>query len=234
MSEGSVLDGQWMEEAACNPYQTPEAELASEVAGQWMIKDRRLLFRHDAVLPEVDLFTGRTDVPLLAASKVFEVAIGGRSAWLYVGIMALAVTAVAVRRALDLNLILAIFGLIVLSYLIGQLLKRNLVTAVLHYHFSEDAGSRWHWRILLQMALAVAGISFFIGTVFTDSIVMMTWGFGVMCLCLVLLVVLRLVPGGLKCVGESDGWFVLEGVPAAGLHVLELLQPLVETKCTDE
>lgn len=224
-----------MEVATLNPYRTPEAELSSEVvAGQWLVDDRRLLFRNDAVLPEVDLFTGRSDVPLLAVSKVFEVATGGRSAWLYVGIMLLAVTAVAVRRALDLNLILAIFGLIILSYLIGLLLKRNVAAAVLHYHFSEDGGNRRNWRTLLQMALAVAGISFFIGTVFTDSLRWMILGFGVMCLCLVLLVILRLAPGGLRCMGESDGWFVLEGVPAAGLRALAQLQSREEMKGADE
>ena len=225
-----VLDRPRMDDPELDPYATPHCDMADEApAGTWFVQDGRLLFRHEAVLPEVDLLTGREDVPLVSSTRVFEATSGGRSAWLYVGVMALAVTAVAVRRAVDLNLILAIAGLIAVSYLIGLLVKRSVACGVIHFHMAEQEPSGPNWRRWLQLALATVGIGFFLGTVFTDSLKWMFWGFGVMSSCLVMLVVVRLAPGGLKCTGEHDGWFVLEGIPDEGLRSLAWRQHAVDS-----
>jgi len=235
MAGWAVLDGSRMKESPLDPYQTPSAELSTDAPdGTWFVEDRRLFFRDDAILPEVDLFTGRDDLPLVRVSRAFEAVMGGRSAWLYVAIMAMAVMAVAVRQVVDLNLILAILGLILLAHLMGLLLKKSVVSGILHFHSSELSECRPKWRLWAQWALAMVGVGFFLGTLFVDSFKWMFLGFGVMCSCLVILVVLRLAPGGLKCTGEQDGWFVLEGVPDVGLRSLASRQSVAGQDQGDE
>jgi len=208
-----------------NPYETPRSkEPGGAPDGMWQVSGSTLLFRDGARLPEVDLFTGRNDVPLTPASSEFAAAKGLAAVWLQWGGVVTMALAVFGSGMWDYSLVLAILIVVVVTRVLGIFLKSRMIRARLHWRVATDSESRNRKFKRAQWILILLGFGFFGMGILSESMDWMSWGVVAMTVFLIMGAVLGLFSRQLRCSGEKDGWFVLKGIPSAGLWALAVGQ----------
>ncbi|BCX47092.1 hypothetical protein HAHE_10000 [Haloferula helveola] len=211
-----------------NPYQVPEAggPPSQVTGGLWQVSQGCLLFRDGARLPEIDLYTGRADIPLMPASAEFLV-LGSRGAQLLIRmlVMFLVVGAfVYFGPSLEVSLPVLWLVLIVVLMAIRVVRARKALRARLNWHVgSEDEKRRRNITAWGRRGFWL-GFGLFAATFVLELREWSTLGLLAFVAGLVALSVTQRRVLQLRCERVRDGWFELRGVPAAALQVLAARQ----------
>lgn len=212
-----------MEPEESNPYATPRSDVTQlDVEGGWQVRGGVLFFQDGAKLPKVDLYSGRDDLPLTAASMEFAVSRGsiGGLVMLVLRIAPMAFLVVAVMND-HWELVPWAVGLLFVGMLLRFLPKGAVLKARLRWHVStESEKRRRRWNTVMSLLLYGALLGMILGLVFAPP----QWRYLGILAVLGLSVYVRLQGRKyprLWCAKVVDGWFEVNGIPAAGLAALE-------------
>lgn len=210
-----------MADAEFNPYAAPKSlEPGSVQDGLWQVSGSVLLFRDGARLPEVDLFTGRDDVPLTPASSEFGVAKGPLAIWLQWLWVPAIVGGYYANKFWGSSLVAVVIVVLIVSRVLGIFMKGSVARARLRWMVTTQGDQKTRGRNRIRIGLGVLGIGVFVATSLIGSRDSTLWGFGVMSFCLIVVAVMGFWSKKLECKGERDGWFTLKGIPKDGLSAL--------------
>jgi hypothetical protein len=228
-----------MPEEATNPYAPPAAAEGPPVDGQWTVAAGKLLVRHEAALPPVDL-TGKGGTDLTPAAFHFNAAHAMNSRqWLLLAIAFGA--ALAARWIFDGGEFLAgVLAVVVFSRLLGGNVAQAAarMTGFVSISAQQARARRARWRKLIGLAglaavvvpnvVLMAGMLTYRGSVAIEN--PLAWTFGWICTGLVLVaisVVWTKLDSGPVCEVVRDAWFHVK-VPDPALE--ELARRMGETR----
>ncbi|MFC7338700.1 hypothetical protein ACFQY0_16005 [Haloferula chungangensis] len=189
-------------------------------AGLWQVRESVLLFRDGARLPEIDLFTGRDDLPLTPASSEFSVAKGAMAICLQWIWLPLVLGALLASSPWDYSPFPIAFGIMVVLKIVAFFHRGHVVSARLRWAVASQLEKKKRGRFRLRVAVACSGIAVCLVTALIGPLDIRLFGFCVMTLSLICVVAMGQWPNKLECSGERDGWFTLKGIPKTGLQAL--------------
>ncbi|MEM1082823.1 MAG: hypothetical protein AAGI48_01775 [Verrucomicrobiota bacterium] len=212
-----------MEEEGSNPYATPQSDLTRlDDPGGWQVRGKSLFFRDGAELPEVDLYSGRDDLPLTKASMEFAVSRSGLGG-IVTMILRLAPSVMLIFLIVNRrwDLLPWVAGLVLLAILLRFLPKGKVLRARLRWHVStEFERRRRRWNTLMSTLVYGALLTMLLGMVLAPP----EWRHLGVFLMIGVLVFVRLKARSyprLWCAKVVDGWFEVNGIPQTGLMALE-------------
>lgn len=215
-----------------NPYQAPSEAAVTPALGMeglWRVDAGVLRFRDGAQLPEIDIRTGRSDMPLTPASNAFPVrgVMGGilpmfLRILLLCGVFGGVFLALSKGYVLSTAWVLIIFS--ILFVVIGMVSQRARQKVRLRWWVQAEAEAKSLKRKRWAARFSLLATVLLITSIFNHGLVPSWLGWSALGISWIVTIIVNRMARPLVCLPGRDGWFQLGGLSPEALQELAARQ----------